>query len=197
MRTILCFWRSKVRFCHLLSLFLLGSIAPLGAEPSPVSLTPPSPDTPLIHGAKVFGVRPDSVFLYTIAATGKRPMTFAAHNLPSGLTLDPTTGRISGVLHEKGEFQLTLHARNALGETRRALRIVSGGQIALTPPMGWNSWNCWGEKVSQEKVMAAAKAFVEKGLINHGWTYINIDDGWQGSGEVRSMRSNLMPSFLT
>ena len=178
--SLLCFWRSKYKLRHMLSLLFLGSIALLQAEPSPVRLTPPSPDTPLIHGAKVFGVRLDSVFLYTIAATGKRPMTFSAENLPPGLKLDPATGQISGVLHEKGDFPVTLHTRNSLGDTTRSLRIVAGSQIALTPPMGWNSWNCWGEKVSQEKVMAAAKAFVEKGLINHGWTYINIDDGWQG-----------------
>lgn len=52
--------------------------------------------------------------------------------------------------------------------------------IALTPPMGWNSWNCWGPNVSQDKVVEAARAMVESGLINHGWTYINIDDAWQG-----------------
>lgn len=46
--------------------------------------------------------------------------------------------------------------------------------------MGWNSWNCWAESVDEEKIREAAAAMVETGLINHGWTYINIDDGWQG-----------------
>lgn len=40
-------------------------------------LTPKAPDTPRINGAKVFGVRPGSHFLYTIPATGVRPMSFA------------------------------------------------------------------------------------------------------------------------
>jgi hypothetical protein len=58
--------------------------------------------------------------------------------------------------------------------------------------MGWNSWNCWGLSVNAEKVRATAEAMVSKGLIDHGWTYINIDDGWQGdarnpeTGEITS-----------
>src|SRR5262249_217307 len=58
--------------------------------------------------------------------------------------------------------------------------IIVGDEIALTPPMGWNSWNCWAAAVDQEKVLASAKTMVDKGLINHGWSYINIDDTWQG-----------------
>jgi hypothetical protein len=45
--------------------------------------------------------------------------------------------------------------------------------------MGWNSWNCWGLSVDDQKVRAAADAFIGSGLADHGWTYINIDDGWE------------------
>jgi len=45
-------------------------------------------------------------------------------------------------------------------------------RICLTPPMGWNSWNCWGLSVSDEKVRQSADNYVNKGLMNHGWTYI-------------------------
>ena len=54
-----------------------------------------------------------------------------------------------------------------------------GDQIALTPPMGWNSWNCFAGAVSEDRVKSAADAMVKSGLINHGWTYINVDDYWQ------------------
>lgn len=143
-------------------------------------LTPKAPDTPRINGAKIFGVRPGSKFLYTIPATGIRPMTFAVENLPKGLKVDMVTGQITGSVKKAGEYIVTFIARNSLGEARRDFKIVVGDKIALTPPMGWNSWNCWGNAVSQEKVLSSAKAMVEKGLINHGWQYINIDDGWQG-----------------
>lgn len=39
-------------------------------------LTPKAPDTPRINGAKVFGVRPGSPFLFIVPATGKRPLVF-------------------------------------------------------------------------------------------------------------------------
>ena len=75
---------------------------------------------------------------------------------------------------------MTLRAENARGVAERMLTIVVGEEIALTPPMGWNSWNVWGGNVSQEKVLAAARLLVSSGLRDHGWTYVNIDDGWQG-----------------
>ena len=58
--------------------------------------------------------------------------------------------------------------------------------------MGWNSWNCWGNTVSHEKVMASAKAILESGLADYGWSYINIDDGFQGGrGKDGNLKINL------
>ena len=170
--------------------------------PLPAPLTPPPAPAPRINGPKVFGVRPGSPFLYTIPATGTPPITFSADNLPSGLTLDPATGRITGTLSQPGNYSVTfgaqniLHStkfriwlrgglvtvsiKNTLGSASRPFRIIVGDQIALTPPMGWNSWNCWAGAVNQDKVLRAAKAMVASGLAQHGWTYVNIDDTWQG-----------------
>jgi alpha-galactosidase len=157
-----------------------GSLQAQTSTPSgALILTPPS-EKPRINGPKVFGVRPGAPFLYAIPATGKRPVTFAAEGLPKGLTLDSATGLISGKLTQPGAQSVVLRASNALGSTEKSFRIIVGDKIALTPPMGWNSWNCWGGAVSQEKVLSSARAMVAKGLRDHGWTYINIDDGWQG-----------------
>ncbi len=161
-----------------------GKISATGGEekPAPVApyiLTPAAPATPRINGANVFGVRPGSPFLFTIPATGERPMKFSAKNLPSGLKLDAKTGRITGALKTKGEFTVTLRAKNSLGTAEKKFRIVCGDQIALTPPMGWNSWNCFAGAVSADRVKRAANALVKSGLVNHGWTYINVDDFWE------------------
>jgi alpha-galactosidase len=155
-------------------------------------LTPPAPATPRINGPSVFGVRPGSPFLYTIPATGERPMEFAVEGLPEGLKVDAATGQITGSLKEKGEFKVVLKAKNAQGENEKKFRIVVGDTIALTPPMGWNSWNSWAENVDQEKVLTSAKILVSSGLINHGWTYVNIDDTWQGkrTGKDKALLSN-------
>ena len=144
-----------------------------------VILTPPPAATPRINGARIFGVRPDAPFLFTVAATGDRPMSFAAEGLPAGLQLDAGTGRITGTLKQRGEYAVILHAKNARGEARRPFKIVCGSTIGLTPAMGWNSWNCFASAVTAEHVMAAADEMVSTGLINHGWTYINIDDFWE------------------
>lgn len=145
----------------------------------PVVLTPKPSPKPGLNGARIFGVRPGSPFLFTIPATGQRPMNFAADGLPQGLTLDLRTGRITGSLEEKGAHLVKLRAQNALGTAERPLKIVCGDAIALTPPLGWNSWNCFGCDVTAANARAAADAMVASGLIEHGWTYINIDDCWE------------------
>jgi alpha-galactosidase len=144
----------------------------------PYLLTPKESPKPKINGAKVFGVRAGSPFMYTIPATGKRPMKFDALNLPAGLSLDKNTGIITGVIEREGEYSVTFKAKNSFGEVERGFKIFCGDKIALTPPLGWNSWNCFAGDVTADKIKSAADAMVKSGLINHGWTYINIDDCW-------------------
>src|SRR3954467_14838192 len=66
-------------------------------------LTPPAPATPRINGARIYGQRPGRPFLFTIPATGERPMTFTAQGLPDGLKIDESTGRITGSVKAAGE----------------------------------------------------------------------------------------------
>ncbi len=149
-----------------------------GPKEEAIILTPKPGPAPRINSAKVFGVRPGSPVLYTIAASGQRPMGFHAENLPAGLSVNAESGCITGRLTHPGEYPITLIARNDVGEARRTLKLVVGNTIALTPPMGWNSWNCWGCAIDEQKIRHAAEAIVSSGLIHHGWQYINIDDCW-------------------
>lgn len=142
-------------------------------------LTPKASATAKINSAKVFGVRPESPFLFRIPTTGERPMTFSVKGLPKGLKIDHKTGIITGKLNKKGIYEVELMAQNAKGKTSKKLKINCGDKIALTPTMGWNSWNCFGLEVSADKVKRAADALVKSGLADHGWSYINIDDSWQ------------------
>ena len=50
---------------------------------------------------------------------------------------------------------------------------------ALTPPMGWNSWNCFHCNVSEEMLMGMADAMVSSGMKDVGYEYIVVDDCWQ------------------
>ena len=144
----------------------------------PYILTPKPGPAPRITGPKVFGARAGNPFLFTLTATGNRPMEFDIKGLPVGLRLDSATGCITGMVVEEGTYITKVTAKNDIGKAERALKIIIGDKIALTPPMGWNSWNCWACAVDDEKVRASAKSMVDSGLINHGWSYINIDDCW-------------------
>ncbi len=155
-------------------------------------LTPVPGKWPRINSAKVFGATPGNPFLYTIAATGQKPVTFSAANLPAGLSIDPKTGIISGAVSKRGIYPVTLKAKNELGEAVNQLTIKIGDTIALTPPIGWNGWNSWARNIDREKVIASADAMVKMGLRDHGWSYINIDDAWQGQrgGKYNAIQPN-------
>jgi alpha-galactosidase len=53
--------------------------------------------------------------------------------------------------------------------------------VAMTPPMGWNSWNHFACKVTADDVRSAADAIASNGMKDAGYTYVNIDDCWQGT----------------
>jgi alpha-galactosidase len=151
----------------------------------------------------VFGVRPGHPLLFTIAATGDRPMEFSADGLPAGLSVDSQSGQISGSLTRPGEYAVMLRARNALGTAQRKLRAAVGERLMLTPSMGWNHWYCHVELVTEKDIRAAADAMVSSRLINHGHMYVNIDGGWPrkpGSsdpvigGPSRDARRRLLPN---
>ncbi len=141
-------------------------------------LTPKPGPAPRINGARIFGVRPNSPFLFKIAATGETPLAYAADGLPPGLQVDPSNGIISGRLSEPGEFQVTFRVSNRTGSARRGFRIVCGNKLALTPHMGWNSWYVWENHVTDKIMRDAAEAMVRSGMIDHGYQYVNIDDCW-------------------
>ena len=146
---------------------------------APYILTPPAPATPRYNGPLVFGVRPGSPVIFRLAFSGDKPMKYAVEGLPEGVVLDPEKGVLSGSCAVAGDYPLVFVARNAKGETRAEFTLKVGDKIALTPPMGWNSWNCWALSVSQEKVMSSAAALINRGLADYGYSYMNIDDAWE------------------
>jgi alpha-galactosidase len=159
---------------------------------TPYILTPQPVPAPKINDAKIVGVRPNSPFLYKIAATGEKPLKYFVQNLPQGLYVDENTGVISGFLSIAGEYKMQFIVSNNKGTDSENFTIKVGNLIALTPAMGWNSWNCWGLSVSDAKVRSSAQALIDKGLIDHGWAYINIDDGWDLP--QRDTNGNIVPN---
>lgn len=134
---------------------------------------------PRINGPRVFGCRPGHPLLFSIPASGAGALTYSIESLPDGLILDAKTGIITGILSVPGVYPMTIQVEGMGGMATRDFTIHCGSRLSLTPPMGWNSWNCWGPRVSQENVLASARMLASK-LRAHGWAYVNIDDGWQG-----------------
>ena len=173
-----------------------GEVRPIPVWPKPVVkekyiLTPPAPETPVINNPLVFGARPGNPFLWSVMATGSRPMKYEAIGLPEGVEIDTATGRMFGKASRVGEYEVILKASNVKGVAEKKVTIKIGDKIALTPSMGWNSWNCWGLSVDDGKVRDAARMMSDK-LHAYGWEYVNIDDGWEAA--ERTKTGELLPN---
>jgi alpha-galactosidase len=172
-----------------------------GAQARPeIGVLPPEPPPPIassrsaaprLNSPRITGATPGRPFLFQIPASGLGPLTFAAKNLPAGLTLNPATGVVAGALREAGRTAVDVSVKGPKGQAGGTLTIVGGPDaLALTPPLGWNSWNVWGGTVTDAHVRAAADGLVRSGLAAQGYTYVNIDDAWEGprdaNGEITS-----------
>ncbi len=152
----------------------------------PEILTPPPSPAPRFVAGWLLAAHPGSPVIYTIPCLGEAPLRFSAEGLPEGLQLDPARGIISGIAPSSGSYPITLQVGNSHGRAQRVLTLVVGGELALTPPMGWSSWNCCHAQVTADIVRANADALVAAGLHRLGYRYVNTDDGWQGSRSRQS-----------
>ena len=157
------------------------AIAGTPQEPTrAIAMNPDSPE-PALHGPRVVGATPGRPFLYRIPATGEGRLLFIVRNLPAGITCDIDTGILSGSLRQAGTTVVQLAVRGPHGSDTRNLVIVGGDhKLSQTPTLGWNSWNVWGTRVDAGKVRDAADSLISGGLAAHGFSYVNIDDAWEG-----------------
>jgi len=58
---------------------------------------------------------------------------------------------------------------------------------ALTPPMGWNSWNYFARKVTDKDIRDSADQIVASGMKDAGYIYVNIDDTWEGERDANGV----------
>lgn len=166
-----------------------ASISYNGAAPQAEAVNATQPDPILapidktktrINGAKVIGTTPGKEFVFRVAVTGKAPIKVTTSKLPEGLFFDANRRVISGRVKNAGTSKVRITATGPGGSSSEELTVVAGkDKLAQTPPMGWNSWNVWGLDVDADKVRAAADAFVKLGLADAGYTFVNIDDGWE------------------
>lgn len=74
-------------------------------------------------------------------------------------------------------------AKKLIGKTQvsQVSRGTYNNGVAMTPPMGWSSWNLFRHKISENLIKEIADAMADSGLADAGYQYVNIDDCWQAS----------------
>ncbi len=152
-------------------------------------LTPPESKQPRINTPAVYGVRPGNEMIFRVPVTGARPMEITIEGLDAlpgkALRFNAAKQTLRGTISKKGNYPLVVRAKNAHGHADKVFTLVVGDTLALTPPMGWNSWNQVHDSVSDKLVRKQAEAMIARGLADHGYQFVNIDDFWQRNNGKR------------
>jgi alpha-galactosidase len=128
---------------------------------------------------KRIGCRPRHPVQHYLAISGQVE-TLQVEGLPEGLRFEPSSRVIVGSLAQVGCYCIDIFVSGNGQLATGRIELICGEQLMLTPPLGWSSWNYFGKNISDEKVREMAREMVDTGLIDYGYSYINIDDGWQG-----------------
>jgi alpha-galactosidase len=77
-------------------------------------------------------------------------------------------------------------------EKGRVHAMANHHQWAATPPLGWNSWDCYGAAVTEEEVRGNAQ-YMAKHLKPYGWEYVVVDIQWYEPGAISSAYRPYVP----
>lgn len=113
--------------------------------------------------------------------------------LPAGFPLPPGGGAMPALRVKRMNAE-AIAAREAARPKPMALperRELPANGLALTPPMGWNSYNKFHTDITDAQVREIADALVASGMRDAGYRYLVIDDGWEGE---RDAQGRLQPN---
>ena len=120
-------------------------------------------------------------------------MTFAATGLPAGLTIAASTGIVSGTTPAAGSYPIAVTVTNSAGSASATYTLVAGNTLALTPPMGWNSYDSFGASVTEQEMIDEAMA-VKQYLQPFGWNTVVIDYRWYEPGQPIDANGRYLPA---
>ena len=195
------------KFFLTVSLLACGGIAwAAGPEPPPeplrymdsVQIFQGTADgRPAVISRKITLASPEGDFQYLVVAVGAGELKVSVEGLPEALAYSPggpklalrretgkpeqvaVTGYIRGQYRSPAKRTFIVTAVNELGNASQEVEIWPHRLVSPTPPMGWLSWEFYGEGVSQPKLIQIIDGMAKAGLNRHGWKYIVLDDAWQ------------------
>ena len=170
--------RQRLGAAAAMAYLALSGVIAYAADDRPGDASPAG-ELRVISPASV-GVRPGTPFVHLVGVSSRSgDQRFSAKGLPKGLSIDSKTGVISGVAPTApGAHEVKLRVTEAGREAQSLLQIMVGDALALTPPMGWNSWNSFEGSISEQVVYEIADALERSGMRDAGYVYINLDDHW-------------------
>lgn len=138
----------------------------------------PFEGVPKITSADIFGASTGKGLLYRIPVIGKRPIKLTVCGLAAGLSFN---GReIVGKVANDCEFTVHIVAENELGKSEKDILFkIAPDNPLRTPMLGFTTWNAYAHNVKQEEVERAAECIDKTGLAEYGYSYVNLDSGWQ------------------
>lgn len=143
-----------------------------------IAIAKPFEGAPKVNFPDIYGASPNKPIIIRIPVTGKRPIKYFAENLPEGLLIKENI--ITGKVKNEGTYEMYLCAENEYGTFKKKVVLeIKENNILLTPLMGFTSWNAFGTKVSQEKMISVTQKLVNTGICEYGYSYVNLDSGWQ------------------
>ena len=173
-------WTSCVIMLTTCGLALLGTAALSCWAEEPPFLTVSRHVEPRINGPSVFGVRPGSPLLYTIPATGERPMQFSVEGLPAGCRESARPAGSPARSRSRASISVVLRAENCARRGGEEVPHRRGRQHLPDAAAGLEQLELLGRSRGSGQGAPFRPGHGRPGLIEHGWTYVNIDDTWQG-----------------
>lgn len=154
----------------------------------------PAPATPELHAPFIWAARPGTPLLFTVPATGQGTLSYSAKRLPAGLNLSATSGTIGGTAPAAGSYPVTITVSNAMETATATYTITVADTIALTPPMGWNSYDSFGSSVTEQEFLDTAAA-VKTTLAPYGWNTVVIDYLWFANDDKIDANGRWIPAL--
>ena len=165
-----------------------------GSAPSIAMLPPPT--APQIHGPYVVGIFTGTPLIWTVPVTGQRPMSFSAKGLPRGVSFGRVSGTFTGTIAKTGDYPVQVSVKNRKGHETATVHLVADKTLALTPPMGWNSYDAYGDNVTEAETLDNAM-YLKHNMQPYGWDTVVVDYRWYDPGAYNNNANERAGAKLT